>query len=244
MKKKSKKLRLASLVSIALITVIGITVVIVLYANEVETEVTSEDSAAARVFLKGVEVADAKDDFENQEKFISAVQDSVLNVAPVNKGIPYGYPREPKDLLEAKQGLCFDRSRVIEKILRSYGYETRHVFIYSTKKTGSAVRSFITPGVPSHAVTEVWTAKGWLVVDSNDRWIAIDSDGNPNSMAELLKASGPGFSVEWESDPPPIYKKLYPFTYVYGLYSRHGEFYPPYNRIPDVNYGELLYNFY
>jgi hypothetical protein len=38
---------------------------------------------------------------------------------------------------------------------------------------------------------------------------------------------------------PEIYGA--PFTYVYGL-SRHGRFYPPYNAVPDVNWGELAQN--
>jgi len=47
--------------------------------------------------------------------------------------------------------------------------------------------------------------------------------------------------IRWGMESPPIiYAK--PFTFVYGLYSRHGYFYPPYNVIPDVNYGELLQN--
>ena len=32
------------------------------------------------------------------------------------------------------------------------------------------------------------------------------------------------------------------FVAVYGLYSRHGRFYPPYNLIPDINYGEFIQN--
>ena len=39
---------------------------------------------------------------------------------------------------------------------------------------------------------------------------------------------------------PEIYSA--PFTWVYGFYSRHGRFYPPYNAVPDVNWGELAQN--
>lgn len=236
--------RLIKWVSGVLAFVATIAIVAILYAHAVSNEVTDADRESVGKYLSESVQIEPAADLSRDIEFIRKVQDSVLTVAPVNKGIPYGEPREPKDLLEAKQGLCFDRSRVIEKILMSYGYETRHIFIYSTKRTGSAVRSFITPGVPSHAVSEVWTANGWLVVDSNDRWISLDADGNPKEMEEIAAASGPGGGIEWKEEPPKIYKELYPLTFVYGLYSRHGEFYPPYNPIPDVNYGELLYNFY
>ncbi|HUF05629.1 MAG TPA: transglutaminase domain-containing protein [Aridibacter sp.] len=228
-----------------LLSVIGaIFLILTLAYHGVSNEVTEADrESVPRYVTESVQIEPAAD-LSKDIELIKKVQDSVLNVAPVNKGIPYGQPREPKDLLEAKQGLSFDRSRVIEKILRAYGYETRHVFIYSTKRTGSSVRSFITPGAPSHAVSEVWTANGWLVVESNDRWISLDSEGNPREMEEIVKTSGPGGGIEWKDEAPKIYKELYPYTFVYGLYSRHGEFYPPYNPIPDVNYGELLYNFY
>ena len=34
-----------------------------------------------------------------------------------------------------------------------------------------------------------------------------------------------------------------PFTYLFGLYSRHGRFYPPYTPVPDLDWGQLGYNF-
>lgn len=227
---------------LAVIAIVAL--VAILYAHGVSNEVTDADRESVKNYLPEPVQIEPAADLAKDIEFIRKVQDSVLNVAPIDEGIPYGQTREPEDLLKAKQGLCFDRSRVIEKILMAHGFETRHVFLYSTKKTGSSVRSLITPGVPSHAVTEVWTAGGWLVVDSNDRWVSLDSNGNPREIEEIAATSGPGGGIDWKDDPPGIYKELYPFTFLYGLYSRHGEFYPPYNPIPDVNYGELLYNFY
>ncbi len=54
-------------------------------------------------------------DFEAEVRSIVAVQDAVLKAAPVDRAIPIGREREPKDLYELKYGLCYDRSRVIEK---------------------------------------------------------------------------------------------------------------------------------
>jgi arylamine N-acetyltransferase len=72
------------------------------------------------------------------------------------------------DLYEAKRGLCYDRSRAIEKVLSHLGFEVRHAAVYSTKKTGR-LAAFLTPKTQSHAVTEVKTEHGWLVIDSNRR---------------------------------------------------------------------------
>lgn len=48
-------------------------------------------------------------------------------------------------------------------------------------------------------------------------------------------------SIQWHKGPPTnIYEQ--PFTFVYGLYSRHGQFYPPYNFVPDINCGEFVKN--
>ena len=52
------------------------------------------------------------------------------------------------------------------------------------------------------------------------------------------------------SPDPDKLKKEFPsiiygedFFAIYGLYSRHGMYYPPYNFIPDINYSEFLDNF-
>ena len=184
--------------------------------------------------------------FADEISIISAVQDAVLAHAPENVGLSMDAPREPEYLYRARKGLRYDRSRVIEKTLTHMGFETRHVAIYSTAKTGSAMESLLTPGNPSHAVSEVRTRKGWLVIDSNGRWLALTEGGTPMSTRELLAAAtGRGDERAWtqrnRSPMNPIFSE--PYTYVIGLYSRHGRFYPPYTPMPDVNIGQLLQNF-
>ena len=215
----------------------------ILAFHNVSMEVTPTDAEYIAKFTQGIEPASAEGAFDKQINFIKHVQDSVLTIAPINKELPFGNEREPKDLYEARHGLCFDRSRVIEKILRHHGYRARHIFIFSTRET-NALRAFATPGVPSHAVSEVLTERGWLVVDSNERWVSLDVNGEPVSMAGLSGQADTRPPVAWQEPPPVIYSDIAPFTYVYGLYSRHGEFYPPFNFIPDVNYTELIENIY
>jgi len=179
--------------------------------------------------------------YQDEIDFIEGVQRAVLNVAPRNEGLPTGGPREPRDLFEARKGLCFDRSRVIEKILRYAALETRHISLFSTRETGSAMRSLVTPGVASHAVTEVRTKRGWLVVDSNDPWVSLDVTTHPIPMSGIKSSADRREPLAWSKPlPNEIYEQ--PFTFVYGLYSRHGEFYPPYDFIPDVNYAEFAQN--
>jgi hypothetical protein len=178
--------------------------------------------------------------FGEEVALILRIQDRVLAASPEERGIPLNQPREIGDLLKARYGACFDRSRAIETALRSYGFRTRHASMYSTAETGSALLSLLTPDIWSHALTEVKTARGWMVVDSKVRWIALTSDGKPLDLAALREDPARKWSAAARAPLPDIYGV--PYTWVYGLYSRHGRFYPPYDAIPDVNWKELAQN--
>ncbi|MCB0221747.1 MAG: hypothetical protein KDH09_18770, partial [Chrysiogenetes bacterium] len=122
--------------------------------------------------------------------------------------------------------------------LRSRGFETRHVFVYSKDESGPSLGTLLTPGVPSHALTEVRTARGWLVVDSNARWLSIDESGDPVAIENFAAA-------KWAPHVNATRNAIFdaPFGFVYGLYSRHGRFYPPFVPVPDINWGEFADNF-
>jgi hypothetical protein len=213
----------------------------ILSYNAVDNSLSQIDKQYTAKYLVEARSLPGSAIYEDQVNFIISVQRAILNVAPGNEGIPFGQQRELKELYEAKTGLCFDRSRAIEKILRYSGFEARHVFMMPKEHTGSSMKAIITPGVSSHAVTEVLTGKGWLIVDSNAQWVSTDSEGYPISIEKMRDAAEYSVPIQWGAEPPStIY--ITPFTFLYGLYSRHGYFYPPYNVIPDVNYGELLQN--
>jgi len=180
--------------------------------------------------------------YDEQVDVIRAVQDAVFRVSPVYKAIPKGEPREPADLMGAGHGYCFDRARSIDKALRHIGFKTRYASLYSINKTGSPWKSLLTKGgddVRSHAAVEVLTTRGWLVVDTVNRWLAQRFDGSPIGFADLEDGTLAG---GLDGDIYPLYKA--PFTTVYGLYSRHGMAYPPYNRVPDINLFEMRYNLF
>ncbi len=224
------------------ITLIIICIIIILYYSSVDNKLTKEDKEYIPKYLNTFAPLTNHPTYNEELEFILSVQNSVLNIAQKNEGIPYEQKREPKELFKAKTGLCYDRSRVIEKILNYSGLKTRHISIYSKSKTHSTAWSLINSGISSHAVTEVLTKNGWMVIDSNNRWISIDTKKQPVSIHDIMLASENIKKITWfQPLPSDIYKT--PFTYIYGLYSRHGKFYPPYNFIPDINYYEFIQNF-
>lgn len=230
------------------IALLVVGLVALLAYNDVSTAVTPDDAAYAERILRETGHGDLVGQktptaFNDQVATILAVQDAVLSIAPKNEGIPLGRPRELRDLYDARAGLCADRSRAIEKILTHLGFEIRHAAVYSTKDTGSPLKSLLTPKNPSHAVTEVKTERGWLVVDSNDRWIGLTRDGAVLDLAKLQKIEAS--DQEWDPRIEERMNRIFrgPFTYVLGLYSRHGRFYPPYTPVPDADWGQAGYNF-
>jgi hypothetical protein len=228
-----------------LLLILGLVAVFI--THDVSTALTKSDQDYAERILRetghdGLVGSVHPAAFDEQVDTILAVQDAVLSIAPEGKGIPFDQPRELSDLYKARAGLCFDRSRAMEKILSHLGFEVRHAAVYSTKDTGSRLKSLLTLKTPSHAVTEVKTERGWLVMDSNRRWIALTQEGKPVDLKTLQE-----IDVGAQAWDPKVAKpagRIFraPFTYVLGLYSRHGRFYPPYSPVPDVDWGQLHYN--
>jgi len=189
---------------------------LVLSYNGVDNSITEEDKLFITKYLTSIPPLKHNPTYKDELEFITKIQDSVLRVAPNNEGLPYNTEREPKDVCLASRGLCYDRSRVIEKILRYSVFDTRYISIYSTQKTHSSFKSLMTPDIPSHAVTEVLTKRGWLVADSNNRWLSIETQGNPLSIAKIKLSMEGSDEVLWRHKPPNIIYQE-PFTFIYGL---------------------------
>ncbi len=213
-----------------------------LYYSEVDNSITEEEIFYITKFVPE-KLDGASLSYENQVLFIENVLSAVLLIASDNIGIKQNRSREPRDLFKSKSGLCYDRSRVIEKILRYNGFRTRHVSVFSMEGFDSITSAFLSKGISSHAVSEVLTRKGWMLIDSNSIWLSRDLNGNPMSVATLMKRVRAGLPPDWLNRPETrIYDSN--FFFVYGLYSRHGKFYPPYNSVPDVNYSEFADNLF
>jgi hypothetical protein len=228
--------RLASKLSTLTLILMAIAGVI-MYANAVPNDLTSSDIEAIQKITKDFLPTVGTRTFEQEIKLIKDVQAVVLRVAITSKGIPEGQPREPADLLQAHAGLCYDRSRSIEKTLKYFGFQVRHVAIFKENSKWPKYINTFSGHSWSHAMTEALTRRGWLLIDSNVSWISLDSKGEPMSVRHIqnhrdeAKASTNGIA------PNALLNG--PFLYIYGLHSRHGRFYPPYNAIPDINYPEL-----
>ncbi len=83
------------------------------------------------------------------------------------------------------------------------------------------------------------------MVDPDTPWIALVNNEQPSGIREVSKHTDRLQEITWSdvlnsTSLDEIYHN--PFVYVYGLYSRHGEFYPPYNCIPDIDWQELIQN--
>ena len=164
--------------------------------------------------------------FEEEISLINDVQDDIFKRAPLGEGIPAGQPREPADLIRAKHGLCYDRSRTFDKLFNNLGFETRHVYILY-KENQPFYLAIFKYGQLSHAVTEVKTTKGWIMVDSNSPWIALTMKGEPVNADDVWKR----FS---EFDHAPAYLNK-PWWALRGVYSRKGQFYGGFFPFPEVN---------
>lgn len=217
---------------------------VVAVIHDVPAETGPETEAAAAIVFSQVNWSangfDRPETFSAEIALVFAVQEAVLTVAPHDVGLPTGTTRTLWDLIEAGQGLCYDRSRAIETILELHGMETRHVAVYSTAEAGSALAALMTPGSPSHALSEVRTQRGWLAIDSNVPWVGLAADGGVVSVADLHDQHSVVWDEEVATGPNPFFAN--DFVIVYGLYSRHGKFYPPFNAIPDYNLRQLMYN--
>jgi len=229
-----------------LISLMALSLIIIVTHN-LNKEITTEDIKYIKKFVSDKNITNAENyssyvnslSFEKQVALIKKIQKNVITIAPIGRGIPHNKPRNPKDLYLHKKGLCYDRSNVLEKILESMGFKTRHLSLFAKMADKSLFSELTTQGIRSHSIFEVQTNQGWLIVDTNSKWVSLNSDNIPISMG-LLKKNG--YNVVWKETPPLDYYTS-PYTHIYGLYSRHGKFFKPYNSIPDFRVQELLYNF-
>jgi len=213
------------------------------WASNVSTVVTAHDRAAIAIILNlpsGALPAKAAT-FDAEVSQIKSVQEAVLKTAPIPIGIPKGASREPMDLIRARAGSCYDRSRAIEKGLSAIGYRVRHVFIVSRREVHNPLLATLTPNVSSHALTEVLTRRGWMVADSNQVWVGLAESGEPLTVGWYEHHRAPIDAHPGSANTPLII--IDPFVRYYGVYSRHGAFFPPYNVIPDINWPTFMANF-
>jgi transglutaminase superfamily protein len=196
------------------ITLAGVACLYVYVFGGVNNEVTNDDLEAINIIFSDVECNETSS-FEGQVKCASSMQDSLKRHIPRMECGDKGTNTEPRDFLDRGYGCCFDRARLLEKGLKSFGLETRHVALYDSSRFGLA--ALIVPGVSSHATLEVLTSNGWMGVDSNNDFILLKNDGTPIGYAQIYENMD---QLQELPDPLSFYDKH--LITVYGLYSRHG----------------------
>jgi hypothetical protein len=136
------------------------------WTTNVSSRLQQEDKVAIKTIL-GVQQKPSIQSFDDEIRVIRWAQAHVLKSAPGMDGIPEYSDREPMNLLLAKSGLCYDRSRTRDKSLTWLGFPTR---LYSDKADATGVVQFVQHALlhsQSHEVTEVQTSRGWMLLGSN-----------------------------------------------------------------------------
>ena len=223
-----------------------------------------EDEVYLKAFIREWKLPESCDschrDFKNEFSFISAVQDSVIRDIR-HEQISFNNTGAVKYYFENRKGFCFDRAILLELFYRYYGFEVRHAFVYyHTDSSHTGNLDFLERRIYSHAMLEVKTSKGWMAVGTNHNWLGIDSSGVVQDLGKIRDKIAAG-TLQLAKNPvlgAPFFATLpvhTNFKFIYGLYSRHGEFLTsaPVEKwmhqagipsfIPDYNIRTLFYNF-
>lgn len=226
-------------------------------------QLSSDDKRYIEYFLKewkmDTELGSIHQSFDNELAFISRLQDSTVNQFD-NGEVPFRSSANIEYYYSQRKGLCFNRSFFQEKILRFAGFKTRHLYVYFTEdSTPTKSSDVFKKRLLSHAMFEVKTKKGWMAVDTNGNWLALDKDGNPMTLGEVRERL---MNEQLELAKLPtkgdvFFNQLpikYNFKFLYGVYSRHGEYLDsgPVEKMfqnsalrrstPDYNLKEFFYN--
>ncbi len=242
---------------------IGFSLLIFALLLNASLRVSSNDKQYIEYFMKEWKLDNSlgavHQSFDNQITFISRLQDSTMSQF-VNGEVAPAYSTNMEYYYTQRKGLCFNRSFFQEKILKYAGFKTRHLYIYFTEdSTPTRSRDMFKKRLLSHAMFEVKTKKGWMAVDTNGNWIALDENQEPMTLGEVRKrlmeerlvlAKMPTKGTIFFNQLPVKYN----FKFLYGIYSRHGEYLDsgPVEKLfqnsalirstPDYNLREFFYN--
>jgi hypothetical protein len=186
--------------------------------------------------------------FQSEMAFLSLLQKNVFEAITHGKISPDKFGNVA-EYFTNRTGECYDRTVLLEKIIDVYGFDFRHVYIYYAPSRGhgeTKVVDFFRKSTLSHALTEVHTAHGWMAIESNTDCVGLDRSGNLLTVKDIekeLKRTGAVDLAQPCSQGLPFWKKYPNFNYIYGVYSRHGQFLRPHLPLPGYNIRMLAYNF-
>ena len=213
-----------------LILVIGLAVVLL---NNKSIQLSQQDRVYLERFLDDWHIIESPDQvhtsFENEVNFISIIQDSVL-ASITGEQIPHVYFGNVGYYYRKRQGICYDRAILIEKILLLYRFQFRHVYMYFGENQKPLKTDFFKKGIKSHAALEVKTKKGWMAIGTDANWLGIDKHGQLFTFydlrVELNKTDGELQLEKFGSIGTPVWKiRGNNYRFIYGVFSRHGDFF-------------------
>jgi hypothetical protein len=196
-------------------------------------------------------------DFELERKFIESLQAHTFDELESKlHPIPTDSVGSLRFYFNQREGACYDRAIFMEKFLEVAGFDTRHLYIwFPPRGEKNSWTSLINKKLHSHALLEVKTLRGWMVIETFSRFIAIDPNNQPYDIKKLRTIQqDPNITDSVAKQVFPWYKETGQFHFVYGIYSRHGGFLQsPFESLlrktgipsfmPDYNLRMLLYNF-
>lgn len=236
----------------------------ILLLNNKSIQLSRDDEVYLHRFLSDWHITESPEQvhktFNHELEFISRIQDSVL-IAITGEQIPHAYFGNVSYYYRNRQGICYDRAVLIEKILLLYRFRFRHVYLYFGQDRQPSRADFFKKGIKSHASLEVKTKKGWMALGSNANWLGINKHQKlltfNDLRAELSKSNGKPQLQKPASVGTSIWNIAgNNYRFVYGIFSRHGDFFEGGSDItstslftgrrhflPDYNFRMLLYNF-
>jgi hypothetical protein len=243
--------------------VLIITAAAIFLFNSKSIYLTKEDRTYIQLFLNEWQLhtspSKVHKNFQTELQLISRIQDCVLSDI-TGEQIPHAYFGNVRWYFENRQGICYDRAVLLEKLLLLYGFPFRHVYIYFGERKPPEFKDFFKKHITSHAALEVKTKKGWMAVGTDGNWLGLTRDGRPINYFEVRKELE-GTKGEATGKKPitiggNVFKSTgYRFRIVYGIYSRHGDFFTGASStnttslftnkkhiLPDYNWRMLLYN--
>ena len=211
------------------IAIIGIALgVVAFFLTHVDQSLSADEEILFEKLVKKCNIRKNMDEIE----LVSRVQECVIEIVP-HRAYAHNIPHEPIETFKIGYGECYDRSRIIEKFLNFIGFKTRHAAVYDTSVYG--VSALLRPGVPSHALLDVKLERGWMAVGSNQKSIGLTRENRVVAVRDLKK-----YNTDHYINPlNPIL--VNDNITIYGLWSRHGGFFPPYSGLPDVHWPSLIH---
>ena len=224
--------------AVAVFTVVSIYI----YAFNVDTQVDAAEREIIETYISKSDFVDFnKISDRERELLLLKIMDAAHKIAgPSRNSPPHGVKRGIASSLKYSGGSCYDRSYYIEQILTYLNIPSRHVFLALVESN-----SIFKRGLLSHALTEVNINGNWFLIESLYSHVYKNKSGELVSAMYIKENFGDVNFPDFNHVDAELYSYIArgDFKVYYGIYSRHGGFFPPYHIPFNINYKQILFNF-